>query len=1000
MTHAVSCSRLWCALLILSIAGVAAAQPAATAAPRADLSTLVFASGSPEGNYNALATAVAEELADSGIGVEVRQTGGSYDNARLLREDSADLALLQSDVAYLEHYNGRPFLSLASVYTEPIHIVAYRGLDLRRISELISHEDDFVAAIGAPGSGSSAHAFALIDELGLPQSRLETVQQSVDEAAEGLRNRSIDLAFVTTALPARSVRELADDRIISLLGIDRDIAQRLRNKNPFFVAAEIPYGAYGASERNIQTLGTKTLLVSRNDLPDDHVVCVLDALYAVAARPDENALAFLTALSPMSAFHDLAIPAHPAAIGYHRERGGTYQKWFAFFRHNAMPLVLLAALLLTLVRLPRFAYFIHQFILGRVLLTLIVVWLAGSAAMHFFEGDKNSAFRSFGSSAIAILHYLFSGLESKYPVTTGGNIVAILILSLGVGVVTLFTATLVTLLVENALNIRTLRTKPVPFLKLSGHVVIAGWSERTKRIIHQLRSPDLRRKPTVVVIAPHASATKVRDRRRFRGVWVVEGDRSLSSALAESDVASAASAVVLASSAADRGVDLSSICCALAIHRISPETHTIVEARASTAVEHLHRSRAGEIVDTETLAERLLSQCVITPGIAGVFDELLSFGTDSQELYILPLPRRLDGLCFREIRGRLRLCETIPLGFWQRGAQRPFLNPDAKISEIPLRSDRSGSDKLIVLADTPGALTSLRARKQQRRNAMNGSKSGAEAVASSPSVAAEAASKSGSVDSRRTARIGICGWNVEAQAVIRQLQETVIASHQEFEITVIDGPTTEDVKAECTRNVRFVFGDPTRREILDNAGVGEMEALVVLADRSSAQSERASDHRALVVCLAAREANPGLHLIAEVLESENQEHFQRIADVEIVSVEDLAEKLLAQAVISPGITTVFLELLTATEDSNEIYVVPVPECWLGRPFGRIAEDIQSDDFPAVALGYRTTTRDGRAVTVLNPRKRKAQRHGVVDWWQQPLAESDALVVMAFEEPSW
>lgn len=253
---------------------------------------------------------------------------------------------------------------------------------------------------------------------------------------------------------------------------------------------------------------------------------------------------------------------------------------------------------------------------------------------------------------------------------------------------------------------------------------------------------------------------------------------------------------------------------------------------------------------------------------------------------------------------------------------------------------------------------------------------------------------------RRAPRIGICGWNDEARAVIRQLQESVIATHQDFEITVIDGPASQDIAEECTRNVRFVFGDPTRSRTLENAGVGEMESLVVLADHSDPARESISDHRALVICLAAREVNSGLHLVAEVLQSENQEHFERLKGVEIVSVEDLAEKLLAQAVISPGITSVFLELLTATEDSNEIYLVQVPSRWEGRSFSEIAADIQDSDPPTLALGYRTAPRDGRPVVVLNPRQRKSERRGAVDWRQQRLGSGDALVVMAYEEPSW
>ncbi len=965
---------------------------------------LVFAAGSARGNYSALASAIAAKTEGSQRTIRVRQTTGSYENAGLLRDGEADLALLQSDVAYMEHYNGRPFVALASVYTEPIHVIAYRGLDLHRLSEVISllEERSLTVAVGAPGSGSSAHAFALLDELGLAPERISKLPLSLGTAASGLRDRSIDLAFLTSAVPATVIKELADDRIISLLDIDRDIAQLLRRKNPFFVVAEIPFEAYGVSKRNVQTLGTRTLLVARPDLDGDAIWQVLDALDLVAvAAPAEGPLSMLRDLSPSTALRGLPIPVHPAAQQYYTERTSLVRRCFDALRRNAALIFVLGTLVLASSRLSPLAYFVHQFVLGRVLLALVMVWLLGSVSMHLIEGSKNSAFRSFGSSAVAILHYLFSGLESSYPVTPAGHGIAILVLSLGVAVATLFTATLVTLLVEQALNIKTLRRKPIPFLKLSGHVVLAGWSSRTRRIIQQLRNPELRFKPAVVVIAPEATKTTVRSRRGFRGVWVVEGDRTQASTLLEADITTASHAIVLTDSSADNGEDLSTICSSMAIRRLAPEIHTVVEVRASTGAERLLRDRTREVVDTETLAERLVSQCVITPGIAQVFDELLSFGANSQEIYILPLERHLDGSSFAELRVRLRTYELILLGYWLSGERSPRLNPDRRAASIPLKfiSGQQG-DSLLVLADSPRALNSRLARLKQWRTSM--SKTTPLATLESPAATAtqDRAVESGDGPTQRASRIGICGWNDQARAVISQLQESVIASHQEFEITVIDGPTGGGGKHECSSGVRFVFGDPTRSAVLENAGVNDMETLVVLADRGGAESERFSDHRSLVICLSARDVKPDLHLVVEVLQSANQEHFERLAGVEVVSVEDLAEKLLAQAVISVGITSVFLELLTATEDSNEVYVVPVPERWRGKTFSHIAVEVEESELAVVVLGYRAMPAEGRPVIVLNPRHRKTERGGVVDWRQQPLVSEDALVVMAFEEPDW
>lgn len=252
----------------------------------------------------------------------------------------------------------------------------------------------------------------------------------------------------------------------------------------------------------------------------------------------------------------------------------------------------------------------------------------------------------------------------------------------------------------------------------------------------------------------------------------------------------------------------------------------------------------------------------------------------------------------------------------------------------------------------------------------------------------------------RRVHVGLCGWNSAARSVISHLQSSLAAAHQEFKITVISEPVEKSCLEECTRDVGFVFGDPTQGSVLQNAGVGDMDALVVLADRMSAEREEFSDHRALMVCLAANELSEDLHIVAEVLRSKNQEHFDRLPSVEVVSVEDLTEKLLAQAVISPGITRIFIELLTTTQDSNEIYIVPVPERWLGRPYSRIAEEIRSGEEPVIAIGYRYPRPNGSQAVVLNPRQKKSEIEGAVSWRHRVLEAGDALIVMAYEEPVW
>lgn len=183
------------------------------------------------------------------------------------------------------------------------------------------------------------------------------------------------------------------------------------------------------------------------------------------------------------------------------------------------------------------------------------------------------------------------------------------------------------------------------------------------------------------------------------------------------------------------------------------------------------------------------------------------------------------------------------------------------------------------------------------------------------------------------------------------------------------------------------------------AGVGDFSTLVVLAERSDGTALEHADHKSLMAALAANDLHPSLHTVVEVMDPENQEHFHRIPGIEIVSVQDVTEKILAQAVVTPGITEVFVRLLTASADTNEIYIVPVPSAWRGETFQSAYEAaVQSDD-DLILLGYRTADGPVGSRLHLNPRTTPSQ--GSADGGRDHILEDgDELVVLAYEEPSW
>ncbi len=1035
----------------------------------------VFATASQRSNYHDLGLALQQRLAGRGYALEVRATEGSYQNVEMLRSsgpDQADIALLQSDVAYLEHFQGRPYQAIASLNPELVHIVVSRGLGIRWASDLSRLDRDVLdVAVGEPGSGSAAHGLALLNELGIsicsedgkaqtrPCARIHGIpftaamERLVDRripgrvlARWGLRvtgrggdtagDGPIDVAFVTSTAPVQELSDLVEvgrGDSFTLLGVDWTVARRMRRHNPFFIITELPYLKYGVDDEDRRVLGTPTLLVVSNAVPSALVRALLEETYALAASPAAGKLSLLTGLDPSLGLRNVPIPIHPAAQAFHDEHRTPWTRW----SQELTPYLLLAlVVLLPLLVFHVFAgtaYRLQRRRLGRILGLLVYVWLVGSSFLYVFEGHRQSSFTPWGQSAIAVLHYLLSGLESKYPSTIGGIAVSIAILTVGVTVVALLTGEMARLFMERTLNVKRLRTKPfafaerwgtsgpvarlASFLTLRDHVVLLGWSRRTERILQQLQSDDLVQRPEAVVVTADSASAETDDRAVARGSWVVEGDLASRKALERADVPTAKAVLLLAGETNGRGEALS-VASALKLKALLGRGRSgprlLVEARSPSVREHLECcDLPGEILDTRELGERLLCQSVLTPGIGAVYDELLSFGSGSQEIYVLPVPAHLGGLGLAEARDALSGSDALLLG----------ARIDGETRWLPGESPRAlgaDGDRLLVLADSP---RSLRPRfldrfsfSRARRPAPGAATPDGECDMREPQVDGTETAPRGA--ERRTIRIGICGWDASSRRFVEELKRGELAESREFSIVVIDDIDEDRLVAVQDENglrrieprdtehlpegVRFVIGDPTRRQVLSQAGISELDSLVILEKPGEPADGAASDHRALVISLTARALQPRVHIVVELVRPESREHFDGLGQIDLVCVDDLTEKLLAQAVVSEGISAIYSELLHATHGSNEIYVVPVPGHWIGRTFEEAYLHLAEAESQAILpIGYQVGGADGRApVKVLNPPRKRQVVEEAERWRAHAFEDGDSLIVLADKEPSW
>jgi ABC-type amino acid transport substrate-binding protein len=188
-----------------------------------------IASGSSSGAYYRYACQLRDLLAEQGMAVEVVQTNGSLENARLISQSGGTtIGFIQGGVVPL----GTSLRGVASLYAEPIWVFCRREVieaDLLDIAQGHRFRKDLgvlarkKVAVGPVDSGTNLLVRQLAKELEVISGPNAMLQQymSFDEAAKKLEDGVIDGAVFVSGTQSPLVARLLGNDDLMLLTFDR-----------------------------------------------------------------------------------------------------------------------------------------------------------------------------------------------------------------------------------------------------------------------------------------------------------------------------------------------------------------------------------------------------------------------------------------------------------------------------------------------------------------------------------------------------------------------------------------------------------------------------------------------------------------------------------------------------------------------------------------------------------------------------------------------------------
>lgn len=445
----------------------------------------------------------------------------------------------------------------------------------------------------------------------------------------------------------------------------------------------------------------------------------------------------------------------------------------------------------------------------------------------------------------------------------------------------------------------------------NNHTIILGWNERVVDVIRELILANESESKASVVILSNTDKeemdnliTKRLPDMMTTEVITTQGDYANINELKRINLESARSIIILASCSESatlskkKASDVQSVKSILAITACQNgknELPIIAEIFTKEKRDIISFFEDDNIIaiDSWNIMGKLLIQTSLTSGLDSVYKEILSF--DGCEIYFYE--DNWNKVPFGELSYYLK--DGIPLGIYTK-EQGLVLRP-------PVDTVLNNGDSVVILAEDDSTI-SFEGKQhffpKKDKKIIN--------------VRLEQKKK----------RILILGWHKVAEVFIEEATDYLLEG-SDFDI-LFDEPTDE-LTAVVTEirdlypdfNINLHNSNPLDLHKLEEINPASYDTVVILSQSMEEQSADKIDSDTLIILLLLRklvESADGLHIITQVLNSENQEIITQTNVDDFIISNKLITMILAQLSEEALMKTFYDDIFS--EDGSEIYVKP------------------------------------------------------------------------------
>jgi voltage-gated potassium channel len=285
-----------------------------------------------------------------------------------------------------------------------------------------------------------------------------------------------------------------------------------------------------------------------------------------------------------------------------------------------------------------------------IFLSLIIL---GSLSIYYLERNINEHFLTFGDALWwTIVTITTVGYGDKYPLTTAGKVIAVIVMFGGIASFGYVAGSLL----ENIIK----KGQGKVTIIFESHYIICSYSFKADIIINELKS-ELRSPKTVLIADRDVNPLNNSD-----GILFVRGDSTKEVILQKANARKAKTVIILADNKMDDYIaDSHSILTALAIRHMNPSCKIIVESLNPENIDHFRRAGADEIICTGDISSKLIFRSSIYSGVTNLFRELLT-NDYGNEIYSGIVPDYLINVEFGKALKKLKDSEAILIGIYRK----------------------------------------------------------------------------------------------------------------------------------------------------------------------------------------------------------------------------------------------------------------------------------------------------------------------------------------------